>query len=103
MVARDCLPNVEVVGSIATPGGPTASRSHGAARSYVPPVAAVVEAIIVVPLPAHADLYALLHCSEDFEYGCKTYGDYIEVFWALLVEGSESSPSASENFQSANA
>jgi hypothetical protein len=60
----------------------------------------VVEAIVVILSPTHADLYALLQCSEDSKYGRKTYYGYIEVFWA---EDSESSPSASGNFQSANA
>jgi hypothetical protein len=33
----------------------------------------------------------------------KTYDGYIEVFWTLLVEDGESSPSTSRNFQSTNA
>jgi hypothetical protein len=40
----------------------------------------VVEAIVIVPSLVRADLYALLQCSEDFEYGRKAYGGYIEVF-----------------------
>jgi hypothetical protein len=40
----------------------------------------VVEAIVVVPSPTRADLYILLQCGEDFEYGCKAYCGYIEVF-----------------------
>jgi hypothetical protein len=40
----------------------------------------VVEAIVVVSSPAHADLYALLQRNEDFEYGRKAYGGCIEVF-----------------------
>jgi hypothetical protein len=40
----------------------------------------MVEAIIVAPSPVHVDLYTLLQRSEDPEYGCKTYADYIEVF-----------------------
>jgi hypothetical protein len=62
----------------------------------------VVEAIVVIPSPACADLYAL-QCGEDSEYGRKVYGGYIEMFWALLAEEGESSTSASRNFQSANA
>jgi hypothetical protein len=38
----------------------------------------MVEAIVVVL--SHANLYTLLQCGEDFEYGRKAYGDYIEVF-----------------------
>jgi hypothetical protein len=66
----------------------------------------VVETIVVIPsLPslARADLYALLQCGEDSEYGRKAYGGYIEVFWALLAKDGESSPPASGNFQFANA
>jgi hypothetical protein len=68
----------------------------------VPPTAAVVEAIVVIPSLERANLYALLQCDEDFEYGHKTYGGYIEVFRTLLVEDDESSPLASRNFQSTN-
>jgi hypothetical protein len=64
----------------------------------VPPTAVVVEAIIIIPSPTHADLYALLQCGDDSKYTCKTYGGYIKVFWALLVENSESSSPTSENF-----
>jgi hypothetical protein len=63
----------------------------------------VVEVIIIVPTSARADLYALLQCRDDSEYGRKVYGGYIEVFWMLAVEDDESSPSTSGNFQSANA
>jgi hypothetical protein len=73
------------------------------AWSCAPPAAVVVEAIIVVPSLACADLYALLQYGEDFKYGHKAYGGYIEVFWALLAEDGESSLLASWNFQSANA
>jgi glucosinolate gamma-glutamyl hydrolase len=62
------------------------------------PLTVAVEAIVVVLSPMHADLYALLQCGEDSEYGRKAYGSYIEVFCALLVEDGESSPSASGNF-----
>jgi hypothetical protein len=58
----------------------------------------VVEAIVGVPSSARADLYALLQCSEDSEYGRKAYGRYIEMLWALLVENDESSLLASGNF-----
>jgi glucosinolate gamma-glutamyl hydrolase len=60
----------------------------------------VVEAIVVVPSPTRAELYALLQCGEDSEYRRKAYGGYIEVFWE---EDGESSPPPSGNFQSANA
>jgi hypothetical protein len=60
----------------------------------------VVEAIVVIASPIHADLYVLLQCNEDFEYRCKACCGYIEVFWA---EDGESTPPASGNFQSANA
>jgi hypothetical protein len=50
-----------------------------------------------------ADLYVLLQCSEDSEYGQKAYNGYIEVFWVLLVEDDEFSPPVSGKFQSANA
>jgi hypothetical protein len=40
----------------------------------------VVEAIVVVPSPTRANLYALLQCGEDSEYRRKAYGGYIEVF-----------------------
>jgi hypothetical protein len=103
MVAKDHLPNAEAGDQTATLSGPTASRSCGAARSCVTPVAAVIEAIIVVPSQTCADLYALLQCGEDSEYRCKAYSGYIEVFWPLLAEDGESSPPASENFQSTNA
>jgi hypothetical protein len=63
----------------------------------------VIEAIIDVPSPACADLYEMLQCGVDSEYGRKTYGGYIEMFWMLLVEDDESSPPASGNFQSVNA
>jgi hypothetical protein len=68
----------------------------------VPTTAAVVEAIVVIPSLERANLYALLQCDEDFEYGCKTYGGYIEVLRTLLVKDGESSPPASGNFQSTN-
>jgi hypothetical protein len=58
----------------------------------------VVEAIIVVPSLARADLYALLQCDENSEYWCKVYGGCIEVFWMLVAEDDKSSPSASGNF-----
>jgi hypothetical protein len=67
---------------------------------FVPPAVAVVEAITVILSPTPTDLYALLQYGEDFEYGRKTCGGYIEVFWVLLVEDDESSPPASGNFQS---
>jgi glucosinolate gamma-glutamyl hydrolase len=51
-----------------------------------PAAVAVVKAIIIIPSPMRANLYALLQCGEDSEYGRKTYGGYIEVFWALVVE-----------------
>jgi hypothetical protein len=63
----------------------------------------VVKAIVVIPSPVCANLYLLLQCSEGFEYGRKTYGGYIEVFWALLAEDDESSLPASGNFQTVNA
>jgi hypothetical protein len=44
------------------------------------PAAAVVEAIVIVPSPVRADLYALLQCGDDSEYGHKTYSGYIKVF-----------------------
>jgi hypothetical protein len=103
MAVRDRLPDAESGGQTATPGGPFASRSHAAARPCAPAAATVVKAIIVVPSPACDDLYALLQCDEDSEYERKTYGGYIEVFWVLLTEDGESSPSVSRNFQSANA
>jgi hypothetical protein len=52
---------------------------------------------------AHADLYALLQCSEDSEYGCKAYNGYFEVFHALLAEDGDSSLLACGNFQYATA
>jgi hypothetical protein len=63
----------------------------------------MVEVVIIVPSVAHAGLYALLQCGEDFEYGRKAYDGYFEVFHALLAEDGESSPPASGNFQSAAA
>jgi hypothetical protein len=72
-------------------------------RPCAPPAAAVVEAISIVPSLTRADLYALLQCSEDSEYGRKEYGGYIEVLWTLLAEDGESSPPVNGNFQSANA
>jgi hypothetical protein len=60
MVVKDRLPDVEADGQTATPGGPTASRSCAAAHPCAPPAVAVVEAIVVVPSPTRADLYALL-------------------------------------------
>jgi hypothetical protein len=98
MVARDCLHDTEAGSQTATLGGLTASRSRVVARPSVPPTPAMVETIVVVPSPAHANLYALLQCSEDSKYERKTYGNYIEVFQALMVEDSESSPPASGNF-----
>jgi hypothetical protein len=77
--------------------------SPGAARLSALSTAAVVEAIVVVLLSARADLYILLQCGEDSEYGRKTYGGYIAVFRTLLVEDGESSPPASGNFQSTSA
>jgi hypothetical protein len=103
MVARDRLPDAEAGGQTATPGGPTAPRSHATMQLCVPLAAVVVKAIILVPLSTCADLYALLQCAEDFEYGRKAYGGYIEVFWALVAEDGESSLPATENFQSTNA
>jgi hypothetical protein len=97
------MPDAEASGQTATPGGPTASRSRATTYSCAPPAAAVAEAIIVIPLPLCVNLYTLLQCGEDSEYGCKAYGGYIKVFWALLVEDGESSPLKSGNFQSANA
>jgi hypothetical protein len=47
---------------------------------------------------AEVDLYALLQCGEDSEYGRKAYDGYIEMFWALLVKDGESSPPVSGNF-----
>jgi hypothetical protein len=67
------------------------------------PGAAVVDAIMVVLSPARVDSYALLQCGADSEYGHKTYGGYIKVFRALLVEDGESSPPTSGNFQSTSA
>jgi hypothetical protein len=69
----------------------------------VPPIAAVVEAIVVILSSVCANLYALLYYGDDYEYMRKAYGDYIEVFWVLLGEDGESSPPASGNFQFANA
>jgi hypothetical protein len=40
----------------------------------------MVVAIVIIPLPSHADLYALLQCGEDSEYGRKAYNGYIDVF-----------------------
>jgi hypothetical protein len=60
MIDRDRLPDAEAAGSIATPGGPTASGSRTAARLCAPPAATMVEAIIIVLSPARADLYALM-------------------------------------------
>jgi hypothetical protein len=97
-IAKDRLHDVEAGGQTTAPGGPTTSRSHATTRSCAPSAAAVVEAIIVVPSLARADLYALLQCGEDSEYWCKAYGGYIEVFWMLVAEDDESSPSASGNF-----
>jgi hypothetical protein len=48
---------------------------------FVPPAVTVVEAITVILSPTPTDLYALLQYDEDFEYGRKTRGGYIEVFW----------------------
>jgi hypothetical protein len=72
-------------------------------RPCASPAAVVVEAIVVVPSLARADLYALLQCGEDFEYGRKAYSGYIEVFWVLVVDVGEASPLASGDFQSVNA
>jgi hypothetical protein len=47
---------------------------------------------------ARADLYALLLCGEDSEYGRKVYDDYFEVFCVLLAKYGKSSPLASGNF-----
>jgi hypothetical protein len=103
MVARDHLPEVEAGNHTATSGGPTGSRSHAAAWPCAPAAVAVVKAIIIIiPSPMRANLYALMQCGEDSEYGRKTYGGYIEVFWALVVEDGESSLPASGNIQSAN-
>jgi hypothetical protein len=55
----------------------------------------VVEAIVIIPSPTYADLYTLLQCGENSEYGRKAYGGYIEVFWA---ENDESSPLTSGYF-----
>jgi hypothetical protein len=63
----------------------------------------VVEAVIVVPSPVRAGLYALLQCGKDSEYRRKAYVRYFEVFHVLLAEDGESSPLASGNFQSAAA
>jgi hypothetical protein len=60
------------------------------ARPCMSRAAAMVETIVVIPSPARADLYALLQCGKDSKYGRKTYGGYIEVFQALLVEDGES-------------
>jgi hypothetical protein len=65
-----------------------------------PPIGAtlrtvVVEAIVIIPSPTYADLYTLLQCGENSEYGRKAYGGYIKVFWA---ETDESSPLTSGNF-----
>jgi hypothetical protein len=76
-------------GQTATPGGPIASMSHVVARPCMSRAAAMVETIVVIPSPARADLYALLQCGKDSKYGRKTYGGYIEVFQALLVEDGE--------------
>jgi hypothetical protein len=72
-------------------------------RPSAPPAATVVEAIVIVLSSARADLYALLQCDEDSEYGRKAYDVYIEVFQTLLVQDGESSPPASGNFQSTSA
>jgi hypothetical protein len=100
--SKDAIPDeaTEASGQTATLGGPTASRSHVVARPCAPPAAVVVEAIVVIPSPMRANLYALLQCGEDSEYVHKTYGGYIEVFRTLVVEDGESSPPASGNFQS---
>jgi hypothetical protein len=79
-VARDCLPNAEADDQTATPGGPTASRSHATTRSCTPLAAAVVEVIVVLPSSTYVDLYALLQCDEDSEYEHKAYNGCIEVF-----------------------
>jgi hypothetical protein len=73
--------------------------SHAAVQPCTPPAVAVVEVVVVVVLSStRADLYALLQCVEDSEYGCKAYGRYFEVFHALLAKDDESSPAASGNF-----
>jgi hypothetical protein len=101
-VARDRLPDAEADGQTATPGiqlPPGATLRRGCVRHLLMRTT-VVEAIIVVPSLTRADLYALLQCGKDSEYGHKAYGGYIKMFWA---EDGESSPSTSGNFQSANA
>jgi hypothetical protein len=42
-------------------------------RPCMLPAAAVVEVVIIVPLPVRAGLYALLQCGKDSEYGRKAY------------------------------
>jgi hypothetical protein len=81
---------------------PRVVQPPSGATLCVPTTAAVVEAIVVIPSLEHANLYALLQCDEDFEYGRKTYGGYIEVLRTLLAKDGESSPPASGNFQSTN-
>jgi hypothetical protein len=63
------------------------------------PPALVVKAVVVIPTSTHASLYALLQCSEDSKYRCKSYGGYFEVFCMLLVEDGESSRLACGNYQ----
>jgi hypothetical protein len=92
------MPDVEAGGRTATPGDLTTSRRRAAARPCAPPAVAVVEAVIIVPSPVRAGLYALLQCGKDFEYGRKAYVRYFEVFHVLLAEDGESSLLASGNF-----
>jgi hypothetical protein len=70
MVARDHLPEVEAGNHTATSGGPTGSRIHAVAWPCAPAAVAVIKAIIIIiPSPMRANLYALMQCGEDSEYG----------------------------------
>jgi hypothetical protein len=80
MVARDRLLDTDDGGQTATPSSPTASEScavAGRVRRLLLRTT-VAEAIVIIPSPTHADLYALLQCGEDSEYGGKAYGSYIK-------------------------
>jgi hypothetical protein len=107
MVARSHLPDTEAGiqtfpkrsdRPTQTLGGPTASKRRDVARPCARMLPWWLRSSLV-----HDGLYALLQCGEDSEYGRKAYDGYFEVFRVLLVEDSESSPPASENFQSAAA
>jgi hypothetical protein len=103
MVVRDRLPDSEAGRSdhhprVVQPPPGAALRRGRACRLLLR--TAVVDAIVVVPSSTHANLYALLQCGEEFEYGRKAYCGYNEVFWA---EDGEFSSQTSGNFKSDNA